>query len=392
MDCSIQQVANSDKCYGCGACAAICPYDSIHLLMNDEGFYYPHIDLSRCKQCGICSISCPCLNEPTLTNRIFPPVSYAGWNRIESTRLKSSSGGIFSALADKILSENGVVSGAVFDSDFHCHHILSSCTDGVTRMRGSKYVQSYIAENHFREIRKFLVRGKIVLFTGTPCQVAGLRNFLSEKYEHLICCDLLCHGVPSQMWLNKYLSAQHKRKYPIVGFSFRDKTLGWSNFQTAVEWADGFVRLVKNKNNPFMISYLKNYSLRESCYLCPYASDVRQGDITLGDYWGISEQYPEYSEDKKGISLIIINSSLGERFIKSCGETIFITETNMEYAKKGNVVLSRPFERPQQRSSFYKDIMRLTYDEFCRIYHLSSPSIMTRIIQKVFKFISKLTT
>ncbi len=194
---------------------------------DDEGFLTPRVDAEACTECGLCLKTCPWLEQSSLAGRIAPPVVFAAWHTDDAVRRQSSSGGVFSALAEDILAQNGVVVGAAFDDQMVCRHIIIDNTDDLPHLRGSKYVQSNISINLLHTIRSELKSGRKVLFSGTPCQVAGLRNYLAKDYENLFCCDIICMGVPSPEWFKRYIETQTRNGHPISSVSFRDKRAGW---------------------------------------------------------------------------------------------------------------------------------------------------------------------
>jgi len=352
---------------------------------NTEGFLYPKVDSDSCTACGLCTRTCPCLNQPELSERITPPQVYAAWHLSDEIRRLSSSGGAFTALAHEILSKGGVVAGAAFDSNMVCRHILVEDTDNLALLRGSKYVQSEITPDLFSRIQKLLTRGRLVLFTGTPCQVAALRNYLRQAYETLFCCDLVCHGVPSPAWLQKYLCESRKGASPVKKYFFRDKKKGWKQIGTRKIWSDGSSSYKSSYDDPFVASFIKDYCLRESCYECKYTKIIRAGDITLADFWKVAAKYPEYDKDDKGTSLLLINSKKGKAWLSRCSKSLFVGEGDLDHAISGNPMLVRPTAKPPERETFFLDLKELTVSEIRKKYHLHSIPFMRR----VFGFIKR---
>lgn len=318
------KIIDKKQCCGCSACSQVCPKSCISLLEDVEGFLYPKVDSSRCIECGLCEKVCPCLNNKELGNRLFK--IYAGINKNEAIRLKSSSGGIFSALAEKIISEGGVVFGAKFNEHWIVEHGSTEKLDGLADFRGSKYVQSKIG-NAFNEVLQLLRQNRKVLFSGTPCQVAGLKLFLRKDFDNLLTVDFICHGVPSPKVWREYLKTElsflQNRQLMrdsdltvnvnsfIENISFRDKTDSWRNYNfiiqfkpTAQTMGSPILLTYKHDNNPYMKGFLANLDLRPSCYACPARSGKSLSDITLGDFWTESLCLNKFNDDK-GTSLII---------------------------------------------------------------------------------------
>lgn len=353
-------IKETDKCCGCSACAQVCPKQCIKMEADKEGFLYPVIDKSVCADCGKCEKACPNnskIGESTdgAPNKI---TTMAAINPDQSTRMKSSSGGIFSLLAEKGINEGGAVFGAVFDEDWSVRHTMAETMEQVVLMRGSKYVQSTIG-NTFSQVREELDKGRQVLFSGTPCQVKGLHSFLGRVYPNLLSVDFICHGVPSPMVWQKYLEdvvgylkhstsknvAQSIGKHSIRNISFRDKQFGWKDYgfcldfvaqkKTAVSvgWSGlsssvGTAPYPDNESmfslrctydeDPFMQAFLGDVCLRPACYSCNAKAGRSGSDITLGDFWGIGKIDRDLDDDK-GISLVMTNTEKGALVLKQTG-------------------------------------------------------------------------
>lgn len=326
------------KCCGCSACEQICPKHCIILKEDIEGFSYPEVDKSSCIDCHLCEKVCPVINQ---SESIKPLRVYAAKNPSEKIRMESSSGGIFTMFAERTINNHGVVFGARFNSNWEVIHDYTETIEGLLAFRGSKYVQSQIGNNYL-EVENFLKQGREVLFSGTPCQIAGLHKFLGKKYEGtLITVDMLCHGVPSPLVWREYLKfITHskgairkntvKSKLVITGINFRDKSTGWKKYGFVLR---GIYTVKSDKNvapscysqneillhetldkNIFIQGFLKNLYLRPSCYHCPSKAGKSESDITIADFWGISEYYRDFDDDK-GVSLIMTNSHKGESII-----------------------------------------------------------------------------
>lgn len=303
-----------EECTGCGCCYNICPQGAISKEEDDEGFFVPVVN-DLCNECGACLTKCPARNYNFKNDSSPKPIAGRASDEI---REKSSSGGIFKVLADWFLSNNGYVCGAVFDDYFRLHHIVSNSLDDVERMRGSKYLQSD-TELVYKQIKELLVKDQKVFFTGTPCQVAALYNFLGEKkYDNLYTADLVCHGVPSQHSFNDYLAENHEKQ--IKQFDFRSKTNGWRGDCIDVHYDDGSTyhgNMQKDLLKPmdsYEIGFQKNLILRRSCENCKFCTFPRVGDITLGDFWGIN-RIDASQNDGKGTSMIFVNNEKGKELL-----------------------------------------------------------------------------
>lgn len=305
------------KCTNCMACYNICPSGAIEMIEDIDGFVYPSIVEDKCTHCGLCSKKCPALNlEQTkeISQRLETPLAYGGYINDEEIRKKSSSGGVFSILAKYVLDKGGCICGARFIRGGICEHVIVDNWEDLTPLRGSKYVQSNI-NNCFKEIKKLLELDKYVLFTGTPCQVAGLYAVLGKDYEKLITVDLLCHGVPSQKLFREYLNEiTENKEEEVENFEFRNKKSGWhtpfikfdmNRATTYRDWEDCYIK-----------AFLGNLINRQSCVECRFNRLPRQGDFTIGDFWGI-ENFNCDLDDNKGLSIILLNSPKSESIIKN---------------------------------------------------------------------------
>lgn len=356
-------ICDLEKCTGCSACINTCNHESIKMTENQQGFLYPRIDESKCIQCNLCRQVCPA-NHPTQPNTYLHV--YAALVKNDAERAKSTSGGIFACLAKKVLKSGGFVYGAILDEDLVVRHVEAHTLEELEQQRNSKYVQSDIGFT-YQLAKKRLNNGEQVLFSGTPCQIAGLRNYLKKDYPNLLTIDILCHGVPSPGMFRKYVKSEEEiAGDKMQSMLFRSKVVGWKKnfcvrtFDNGVEadWGDTFVP-----------GFLKNYYLRESCYSCDYATDKRQGDITLGDYWGYQESAPDFIEDDdKGISLVTINSEKGQHAFNNIRKEITFAVRTMDDAKRGNPVLYKPCDKPENYSAFWNDAESMSWSELAEKY------------------------
>lgn len=305
-------IEDKSECCGCTACKHICPTNAITMLEDDEGFYYPKVNIANCINCSLCEQVCPIIKGEK--RDVHKPLSvYALKNKDIEARRTSQSGGAFVALADSILKRNGLVYGAGFDKDLLVHHKRIVTKDDYKDVKGSKYVQSDI-DKIYDEIEIDLKNGRLVLFSGTPCQVYGIKKYFSHKGlgSNLYLCDLVCHGVPSPALYKdylKYISRIYKKK--IVSFHFRDTSLKWGEQGEKITFNDKSVI-----RNTYSTLYYQNIMLRPVCGHCPFAQMNRYSDITIGDYWGIENSHKDFKDDN-GISLVIVNSKKGDMLYNS---------------------------------------------------------------------------
>ena len=342
-----------DKCSGCGACRASCPDKAISMQIDSEGFLYPVKEEHRCSQCGICREVCPLLQLSGIEPAATEPPCYAAWHKDELIRKESSSGGVFSALAEHVLKRGGFVCGAAFDEENHLRHKIISREADLPLLRGSKYLQSEIGDV-FSEIKALLEKNQTVLFVGTPCQVAGLNFFLRTKPEQLLTVDLVCHGVPSPLVFDRYVKKiEGSAGKKVKSIHFRDKCSGWKKFSITLRGNDG-AELYRRplEGDAFGKGFLDNLFLRPLCTECPFATIQRHSDITLGDFWGIGDFKKELDDDR-GTSLLLIHSEKGKRTLADIQSTIFCEEVPLDVARAGNLSLDMPHDRHVYREDFF---------------------------------------
>lgn len=363
-------LCEADLCTGCEACRNACPTDCIAMVPNVEGFLHPHVDADRCTQCGLCRKACPIVHEADREHQPLPK-AYACWHKDDRVRHLSSSGGAFSALAEAMLENRGLVFGAAYDDRLQVRHIRIDDPSRLDALRRSKYVQSEIGLV-FREIREALGSGTPVLFVGIPCQVAGLNAFLGTADEGLITCDLVCHGVPSPKVFTRYIEWLEKTLgVRLTDLNFRDKRKGWSDPLSVGRASDGEARILLGQQNSYFNGYNMHVFLRESCYSCRFKGFPRPGDLTLGDYWGIGKQtpFPREGEKREGISLILINSQKGGTFfLKQCRQRCTVIERDVQEAIDGNAPLCASVGRHPRRDEFFRDLDSVEYGVLAHRY------------------------
>lgn len=357
------------ECSGCAACKNICPRNAISMKEDEKGFRYPRINSESCINCKLCEKVCPVLNLKEDEEKQIIPKAYAAYNNDIETRMKSSSGGIFTLIAEEILKKGGIVFGAVLDESLNVVHKKVTNIAELEELRGSKYLQSDL-KNTYREVRELLNNGMVVLFTGTPCQIAGLKTFLEKEYENLYMQDLICHGVPSKKLWEKYISYREKNENSkIKKVFFRNKeNKGWSNYQVLVEFENkkAFFDLSKDL---YMQSFLKDIALRDSCYNCKFKKVNRDSDITIADFWGINKIAPEMN-DEKGVSLVIVNSKKGEEILNNIKSNITMKEVDFFEAISNNKSMTQSVSCPDKRNEFFQDLERLELDELLKKYNI----------------------
>lgn len=360
-------ITNKQDCCGCSACVQRCPKHCIHLTEDTEGFLYPIIDKKICINCGICENVCPLLH---LSKPITVLKTLAVKNVNEEERFSSSSGGVFISIAKAILQKGGVVFGAVYDEHWEVKHTHAETEKNVKAMMGSKYLQSRI-ENSYIETERFLKSGREVLFTGTPCQIAGLRYFLRKNYPNLLTVDFLCHGVPSPgIWrkylyeifpnLHTYSSSSLNITPTITSISFREKTHGWKSYSIEFrgnpisQTGRNIILLSEiHRENPFMRGFLSDIYLRPSCYNCRCKNGVSQSDLTIADYWGIDKLMPDFDDDK-GIGLVLINTSKGESYFNLLNMEVRLS--TLKDAQQFNGGFKENIKMHPKRDFFFKQL------------------------------------
>lgn len=392
-------ITEKQNCCGCAACVQICPKQCIAMSADYEGFLYPHVDTSTCVDCGLCEKVCPVINQ----NEPSEPLSvYAAKNINEKIRLKSSSGGIFTLLAEKIIHEGGVVFGAKFNKNWDVVHDYTETIDGLEAFRGSKYVQSIIGDN-FIKAKQFLAGGRKVLFSGTPCQIAGLKKYLRKEYPNLLTVDIICHGVPGSLVWKKFKKEVVElaksdnnplNSIKLFGINFRDKQRGWRDYlcnYSVVNIANNKVVNITNKHiqDPYMRLFVCNYSLRPCCYNCPSKAGKSGSDITLGDCWGIKRINKSF-DDNKGANVCIIHNN---------NELLDVILQNSQCIKRSSNYLNN-YNRsynisssvPHNRQAFYDAIMHT--ENITSLAQLFAPpkgfikDIMDRVIRVITRVIS----
>ena len=354
-------LANTNQCTGCGLCSVVCPGKAIRMQTNEIGFLYPIVNEERCSSCDRCSQACPILNRITLSERRqFLAVK----NINDEVRKKSSSGGVFFELANNIIGCGGVVCAAGYDEDYSVSHKFAESLEEVLPLCGAKYSQSRF-DHCFENIKKRLQTGQKVLFVGTPCQTEALfLNCTKIERDNLFLVDMICHGVPSPMVFQGYLSEQSKavaQGSSVLSISLRDKTTGWSNYSYSVKisFENGTEYLKKQSDDWYMQGFVNNLYLRDSCEDCQFKGETRSSDLTLGDFWGIWDITPEF-DDNQGVSVLTINSKKGaELWNAICDDFAAISVTEKQAFEYNPSALSSSKAHPNKQK-FYELIKENT--------------------------------
>lgn len=349
----IIQFEEKKDCCGCTACMNICPTQAITMKPDEDGFVFPKIDNDACIECGKCLKVCAYQNIPVSENE--PLTTYVAINKSKDVLSYSASGGIFGALANLIFERNGVVFGCAYNEEMEPKHICVENPLDIKKIQGSKYVQSDI-NTTYSQVEKYLNEGRWALYTGTPCQIAGLKSYLGKDFEKLITADIICHGVPSADFFKGYIKhLEEKSKGKIIDFKFRDKSKGWGKIGKVIyKKNDKTLEKVITPNTSYYYNYfLKGYIYRENCYECKYACGSREGDFTMGDYWGVEKVHPEV-KTRNGVSVLLVNSKKGIALVDELSKYLNLTKSTFEQARKHNGQLNKPTAKSEKRDIIFK--------------------------------------
>lgn len=376
----VERICKIDSCTGCEACASICPQNCIQMQSDEEGFLRPVINENQCIKCNLCRKTCP-INKKR-SNASIEPETFAARIKDKKIRARSSSGGLFSAFANRILARKGIVIAAGFDRDFQVVHKVCKDSSELDELRRSKYVQSRIG-NVYLEAKDLLESGKQVLFCGTSCQVAGLKAYLGKEYENLYTLDFICHGTPSPLAYKKYLDyLRNKYQSEISEVNFRSKARGWHTYSFDVRFVDGSEYSKSSSEDYFMRSFIMNMNLRPSCYQCYFKSMQKQSDITIADFWGAEHVVNDWNDDT-GISIVFIHSNKGKNIFLSSMDEIEVKEVLFAESITENPSFFASVSKPPLRDHYMKDLCKLSYDKLHRKY--CGTNITSRIRRKIAK-------
>lgn len=380
----------SDKCCGCTACMSVCPKQCISMEVDGEGFLYPVVDQSLCIDCEACVRTCP-FHHPAESHK--PEEVYAAINTNEGIRMESSSGGVFTMMAEKVINDGGVVFGAKYTTDWQVEIVPAESIDELAAFRGSKYLQARMG-NSLQQCKQFLRDGRKVLFSGTPCQIAGLKHYLRKDFDNLIAVDFVCHGVPSPKVWGRYLSeVTNAGRKAIRDIKFRDKPQGWKRFNFTLDYEESeksYSISSYNGDNHYMRAFLSDMILRPSCYNCQAKSGRSQSDITIGDFWGIETVLPTMDDDK-GTSLVLVHTEKGKQIFADAQvktEVVayadaFAHNPAIEHSARAHAHRQNFFEKLDQAPDLLKLIdkeLKPTYKQQLRRYYWRFKSKVKRIL------------
>lgn len=359
-------IISASKCCGCRACADVCTSHAILFTLNGEGFYHPSVNENLCIQCGRCVTVCPVSNA---TFSIRPELCFASFANMNSDKLAGSSGGVFGVLAREAIKQGYMVFGAAFDNKLKLKHKMVSNIDDLRLIQKSKYIQSN-TEGVYKEIWLRLRQGEKVVFCGTPCQCAALRNYIGEKRDNLLLVDFVCHGVPSQDLFDKTISwYEKKNKCKVREFQFRykgERVKHPQSYRIVAESKSGKVieTIGLHYQFPYYFAFQIYISLRMSCYECSFARPERCSDITLGDFWGIEKRDLNLKAND-GVSLIVSNTVKGQKWVELLNAKGLMSSYAVPYnfAIENNGCLSKPTMMPKTRTQFYSDLQQLDFNE-----------------------------
>ncbi len=345
-------ILNLKDCVGCGACYNVCEFNAIKMIYDVEGFVYSKINIDKCVKCNKCLTVCPVINKPDINKKFN---IYAGYDKNKNIVKMSSSGGLFRRFAKYILNQNGIVFGVGFD-ELKLKHLEINSLDNLNKICGSKYVQSYIGDS-YKKVKIALNENKKILFSGTPCQISGLKSYLKyfglDNNSNLFTIAIVCHGVPSTKIFNDYINLlQNKYNSKVKNINFRNKLKGWQNYYITIEFDDKKI-IQKASKNSYMIGFLKNYYLRKTCYNCKFKETIKDIDILLGDAWGIKNNYPDIY-NKNGTSILIINSKQGEYLYKKNLKYLKLKKINYNFVKKYNPCIYKSVKDIIKRKNFFE--------------------------------------
>lgn len=357
-------IINKSECTGCTACKSICPQKCIAMKADEEGFLYPEVDLEKCINCGLCEKVCPVKNAK---KELKQQHAYIFQNSDDKVRRESTSGGAFTAIAEFVIKKNGVVFGVQFDKNFKVVHGKAETIEELGKFRNSKYVQSEVG-NAFLEIKENLENGRIVCFSGTSCQVEGLKKFLGKNYENLILVDVVCRAVPSPLIWQKYLNIKKKENESIKNIRFRDKFYGYkySNF-SIFDKNEKVVYHSGVESDAYLRAFFSNICDRPSCYECKFKKLERESDITIWDCFNV-EKYNAKMDDDKGTTRVLTNSEKGKKIIEELEKSNTIIEINVKDATDGFLAMFQSVKENPRRKEFFEDAQKLEDAELFEKY------------------------
>jgi acetyltransferase-like isoleucine patch superfamily enzyme/coenzyme F420-reducing hydrogenase beta subunit len=380
-------IQNKVDCCGCNACGDACAHGAISFKTDNEGFWYPEVDTQKCTNCGLCEKVCPIINVKELKKNDLPQsICYAAEHKNLEVVFDSTSGGLFSALADIMYKSGGYVGGAVFNDDFSVRQYISNDKKDLPRLRSSKYLQSHL-DGFYKQVRDLLKAGEKVLVCGSPCQMAALRAFLHKDYENLIIADYICRGINSPKVWRKYLDSFEERYgSKVVYCKAKSKEYGWRNLTQKVILANGKAYYETREQSNFTKGYLQTgVYCRPSCYDCKFKGYPRIADITLADFWGI-EKVNKSLEKNLGTSLVMINSKKGEAYFEEVKKRINYVQVPFDTIEAGNRSLNLSVDPPKvNREEFFNDLDKMSFLQIAEKYISSKKFGKKTQIKKALK-------
>jgi coenzyme F420-reducing hydrogenase beta subunit len=370
------ELVEKTKCSGCSACFNACKVGALSLETDDTGFWFPQINREKCIGCGACVKSCPALDKLEYVSEA--PKAYIVQNKDDEIRRQSTSGGAFTAIAKGVIEKGGIVFGASIDEEYKVSHICVENEDTLSKFRSSKYVQSWIGGSYI-DAEKNLKSGREVCFSGTPCQIYGLKKYLGRDYENLLTVDVMCRAVPSPKVLKKYLDYQREKHPNYDRIVFRDKGRGYSYSGVALYHGDKVLYRGGSESDPWLRLFLGGYCNRETCHECLYQDGVRASDITLWDCWGTQNYAPEW-DDNKGTTNVIAWSRKGQEAVLKCDDLrikeIGIDRIDASLKRNG---LHMP---AYNRSQFFSDAETMQGKEFINKYAPMTPKVRMKSLAR----------
>lgn len=354
------------NCCGCTACMNICPKNAISMKSDNEGFLYPNIDYNKCIECKLCKKICKFQAENSESNKTSIPIVYGVKHKDNNVRMNSTSGGMFTAISDFILDKDGIVFGAAFDNNMEVCHLEACTKEEAKRFRGSKYVQSDL-KTTFKRVKELLNEDKYVLFTGTPCQVDGLKSYLRNmNIDKLILCDIVCHGAPSPLIFREYIKfCGNKNNSNIVSYNFRDKINGWHSHTEKAIYDNGKEDFKSSMSRIQQKLFYSHTILRPACHKCIYTSIKRKSDITIADFWGIEKSNPDF-DDNKGVSLVLLNTKKGISLFNEIKSKLDYIESNAKDCLQPQ--LQYPSKQSPVRDEFWKQYYEHGFEYVAKKY------------------------
>lgn len=382
------KLATKEYCTGCTACVSVCPKGCIDMTVDETGFLCPVIDAERCIDCGLCEKTCPIVTPLKMAES--EPKAYAAYSKDEAVRMQSSSGGVFAETAKAVLAEGGVVFGAAYNEQFEVVHICVDSETDLAKLRGAKYAQSDL-RGIFADVKAKLDAEKKVLFSGTPCQVGGLKAYLRKDYQTLLTVDFVCHSVPSPLAWRAYVKYRAEQdnggKLPQT-IDLRSKATGWSRYQYSnlFQYEDGEDHVAKSTESLYMKLFVGGYINRESCENCQFKGYSRVSDLTIGDFWGIWDIAPEM-DDNRGTSVVLVQSLRGAEFFDKISERLALKEVSLEEASRQNQAMLKSSVPNPRRQEVLLLINDDGFADCGKLFTFPRRSVIHRISCKIRKIL-----